>query len=282
MIPQKDRVVASLVSAKAELDRALADLESLPAFDPGVVGFAAHALNNYLTVTDGTTELLGMALQGHPDEAVHHWLQALRQVTNLMLHTTSQLMTAAAGGDPKLTFARFDVVMGVRRGCDYYQRVADGKQIRLLFEPAAAALFARTDRVAAAAVLDNLLSNAVKYSPPGKRVWVRVRSEGHSVVCGVQDEGPGLTPEDQTRLFQRGVRLSAVPTAGEPSTGYGLAVAKELVGQLGGEIWCESQPGQGACFSFRLPAWREGDDEPGAGSQAASTSGPPISSTTGP
>jgi signal transduction histidine kinase len=74
---------------------------------------------------------------------------------------------------------------------------------------------------------------------------------------------PGLGPEDRARLFQRGVRLSAQPTGGEPSTGYGLAVAKDLVGQLGGEIWCDSQPGQGACFSVRLPVWREGGNEAG-------------------
>ena len=66
------------------------------------------------------------------------------------------------------------------------------------------------------------------------------------------------------------MRLSAQPTGGEPSTGYGLAVAKELVGQLGGEIWCDSQPGQGACFSVRLPVWREAGNEPGPAPAPAS------------
>lgn len=104
-------------------------------------------------------------------------------------------------------------------------------------------------------MLDNLLSNAIKFSPPGKRVWVRLRAEPSWVVCSVQDEGPGISADDQAKLFQKGARLGTVPTAGEPSTGYGLAVVKELVGQLGGEVWCESQPGRGACFSVRLPAW---------------------------
>jgi two-component system sensor histidine kinase/response regulator len=104
--------------------------------------------------------------------------------------------------------------------------------------------------------LDNLLSNAIKYSPPGKRIWIQVRQDRDSVVCSVQDEGPGLSQEEQARLFQRGVRLSPVPTAGEPSTGYGLAVAKELSERLHGEIWCVSTPGQGACFLVRLPAYQ--------------------------
>jgi signal transduction histidine kinase len=117
--------------------------------------------------------------------------------------------------------------------------------------------FVWADRVAVAAVLDNLLSNAVKFSPSQKRVWVRVTAEPTHLVCTVQDEGPGLSVEDQPRLFQRGVRLSNVPTGGEPSTGYGLAVAKDLIGKLGGELWCESQRGQGASFSFRLPLYSE-------------------------
>jgi len=265
MTPHKDNVVAAVVQAKAELDQALAELEYLPAFDLGLVGSAAHALSNYLAVTDGTVELLGLALLRHPDPDVHTWLQALRQATNLMLHTTSQLMSSAAAGGPKLVFTRWDAVKGVQPACNYYQRVADRKRISILFEPAAGVPSVRTDRVAAAAVLDSLLSNAVKYSPPGKRVWVRVLPEADHVVISVQDEGPGLSDADRARLFQRGVRLSAQPTGGEPSTGYGLAVAKELVTLLGGEIWCDSQSGQGACFSFRLPVWRDGATEPAPG-----------------
>jgi two-component system, sensor histidine kinase LadS len=93
----------------------------------------------------------------------------------------------------------------------------------------------------------------VKYSPNGKSIHVSVYPVEQSVVCTVQDKGPGISPFDQHRLFQSGVRLSAQPTAGEASSGYGLAVARELVEQLGGAIWCESATGKGSKFSFRLP-----------------------------
>jgi signal transduction histidine kinase len=69
----------------------------------------------------------------------------------------------------------------------------------------------------------------------------------------VRDEGPGISPDDQLRLFQKGAPLSAIPTGGEPSSGYGLAVAKELATQIEAELWYESPDIGGACFSIRLP-----------------------------
>ena len=253
MDAHKDRVAAAVERARVELDRALEELARLPAFDPGVVGFATHALKNYLTVAEGTLELMGAKLNEHPDEDVRTSLQYLRQATDLMSHTVGQLMSLSVAGGPRLVFTSFDPVTALQRACDFYQRIANRKQIKIICEPAAGVPFLWTDRVAVAAVLDNLLSNAVKYSRPGARVWVRLRPEPGSVVCSVQDEGPGLSAEEQAKLFQKGVRLSTIPTGGEPTTGFGLAVAKELMRELSGEIWCESLPGQGSCFSFRLP-----------------------------
>jgi signal transduction histidine kinase len=87
-------------------------------------------------------------------------------------------------------------------------------------------------------------------------VSVSLRFEPPYIVCGVRDQGPGISDEDRRRLFQRGAVLSAKPTAGEPSSGYGLAVAKDLIGRQEGEIWCQSEPGRGAEFLFKLPIFR--------------------------
>jgi signal transduction histidine kinase len=253
MDPNKDNIVAAIGRARVELDQALEELARLPAFETGAVGLSTHALNNYLTVAQGVLGLLSAALNCYPDADVRNWLQSLHQVTGLMDHTVGQLMGRSLGGPPRLVFASCDLTTGLRRACAFYQRIADRKQIRILCEPADDIPFIWTDHVVVAAVLDNLLSNAVKYSARGGRVWVRLQPAPESVVVSVQDEGQGISLEEQGKLFQKGVRLSPLPTDGEPSTGFGLAVAKELVDQLRGEIWCKSAPGQGACFSFRLP-----------------------------
>ncbi|MCA9419870.1 MAG: HAMP domain-containing histidine kinase, partial [Nitrospira sp.] len=190
---------------------------------------------------------------------------------HLMTHTVSQLVNAETGRDATLRFQKVELPVMAKRFCNFYQRIADQKQIQCLFEFPNDIPPVWTDRVATAAALDNLFSNAVKYSSPGKRVWVQIVAQEDWIVCRVRDEGPGLSLEDQAKLFQRGVQLTPRPTGGEPSTGYGLAVAKELIEKVGGEIWCESVVGQGACFSFRLPQYREsvhGSEVPQSGPHA--------------
>jgi signal transduction histidine kinase len=249
----KDDVAAAIHDAQANLEHALAHLARLPAFDPMAVGVATHALANYLTVMRAGLQLLHEAWQARDEPQAHTQLQRVVHATDLMQNLVAQLRGVATAGPPTLLRHPVDLVLLAQRVCDYYQPLAARKQLRLLCEAAVEPRVLETDAVALAAVLDNLLSNAVKFSPPGRRIWLAVERQTNRVMWRVRDEGPGLSTEDQARLFQGGVRLSPRPTAGEPSSGYGLAVARQLVEQLGGDIWCESQQGQGATFAVSLP-----------------------------
>jgi len=253
---EKAQATEAILRAQAELEQALCELEKMPAFDPGAVAFSAHVLNNYLTVTGGTVELLLRSLKDYPNPQIQHWLEGLGHVTELMRHTVTQLMNLSEAKDANLRFLKWDLAPLVRRACNYYQHIADRKNISIVCDFTIDIPTVWTDPVAVAAVMDNLLSNAIKYSFPGKQVWVQMRGEATTVVCSVRDEGPGLSQEDQAKLFQRGIKLSSVPTGGESSSGYGLAVAKELIDKLGGDLWCESTLGVGARFSFRLPTYQ--------------------------
>ncbi|MHC4247884.1 MAG: sensor histidine kinase [Planctomycetota bacterium] len=105
----------------------------------------------------------------------------------------------------------------------------------------------------------NLVENAVKYTPPGGSVTVRTLSNGEAggVVLEVADTGPGVPEEERDRLFQRFGRGSARTTGGEPSTGLGLFICREIVEQHGGRVWFEpiEGPGHGSrFFAFWPPA----------------------------
>jgi signal transduction histidine kinase len=252
-----ERVEAALSEARQSLEQALYELEKLPGADAGPDGFVVHALSDFLTVTGSTVELLRLSLAGHPDPQIDLWLGALQRATEVMTQMLRQLKGASSARDTTPRYEKVDLALMAQRFCLVYQHRADKKQIRIIAGSTADVPPAWTDRVLLSVVLENLLSNAVKYSPPGKMIWVQVSGDPAGVVCSVRDEGPGLSPEDQAQLFRRGVRLGPQPTGGEPSTGFGLAVAKEFLERLGGAIWCESLEGQGSCFSLRVPRYRE-------------------------
>lgn len=252
----KTKVVEAIENAKANLDQAMAGLEKITEVDAETVGYTAHKLKNYLTIVGASSELLEVCLAGHPDEQVHIWIEGLQHAIQLMSHDVSRLMFSTNGVEPKFKFEKVDMALLAFRVCNFYRRKADWKKIQVHSELQPECCFAWTDRVAVAAVLDNLMSNALKFSENGKQIWVGVRTERDQIVSTVRDEGPGFSLEDQSLLFQKGVRLSNSPTGGELSTGYGLAIAKDLVEKIGGSIGCESRPGHGATFHVRLPAFK--------------------------
>ncbi len=102
-------------------------------------------------------------------------------------------------------------------------------------------------------IIYNLVDNAIKYSPNGGKVKVSAWKDGNYLVVGVSDQGPGIPPEDQSKLFQSFERLGAAVKGSIQGTGLGLRVCLILVEAHGGKIWVESEKGKGTTFLFTLP-----------------------------
>ncbi|HTJ52355.1 MAG TPA: HAMP domain-containing sensor histidine kinase [Cyclobacteriaceae bacterium] len=109
-------------------------------------------------------------------------------------------------------------------------------------------LFASVDPGYVDQVLENVISNAIKFSPTHKKLYVNLSHTGNKIIAEIKDEGPGLNEEDKKKLFVKYQKLSAKPTGDETSTGLGLSIVKKFVTAMNGEIWCESEPGNGASF----------------------------------
>ncbi|OJJ17270.1 hypothetical protein BKI52_31710 [marine bacterium AO1-C] len=107
---------------------------------------------------------------------------------------------------------------------------------------------ALVDKIHIAQIFENLLSNSVKFSPKNSKIYVRCHNMGEKVRVEVQDQGVGILPEEMSQLFIKYQKLSAKPTGGEKSTGLGLSIVKQYVEAMKGQVWCESEPGQGATF----------------------------------
>jgi signal transduction histidine kinase len=102
-------------------------------------------------------------------------------------------------------------------------------------------------------IFENLISNAIKFSEEGKKIQVEVANIDSNVRVKIIDEGPGINPEEEDKLFKKFSKLSSRPTAGESSTGLGLSLVKKYVELIGGRVWYERESGMGATFVVELP-----------------------------
>ncbi|OUM43553.1 two-component sensor histidine kinase [Arthrobacter agilis] len=110
----------------------------------------------------------------------------------------------------------------------------------------------------------NLIDNAIRYSPEGTRVGVGVRSRDGLIQVSVTDQGAGITPEEQERIFERFYRIDAARSRQTGGTGLGLSIVKHVVSNHGGEVTVWSQAGQGSTFTVRLPEMESAPDDGGA------------------
>jgi signal transduction histidine kinase len=218
------------------------------------MGIAAHDLRSPLTAVRGYLEMISEDPEMDPRE-LKDLSQRMIATTGRMVEMIQQLLDSNAieRGEIKVTLQTCDLARIADTVVEAFQPRASAKQQILQRQGDVKETQVMADPNILTQVLENLVSNAVKYSPPGKRIYVRVRAQPGSVRCEVQDEGPGFSAEDKKRLFGKFARLSARPTAGEPSVGLGLSIVRRMVQELNGQIRCESELGQGSRFVLELP-----------------------------
>jgi signal transduction histidine kinase len=258
-----------MAEARAWLDQAVARIDELSAADRERLTYLEqrsadskeatedmfHTANNALFIMSVELELLAHHI--HPEckhVEVKKWISTLSAKISEIKSLNQRLFATNAGGPLYRIHSFVSLRSIVERTLETYADLARKKRIPVSCQvPDFAAITIWTDAIAIGTVLDNLVSNAIKFSKPDKRMTVTISRSGTNLVCAVCDEGPGLSKEDLARIFQRGARLTPKPTGGETSSGYGLAITRDLVRKLGGRIWCESVEGKGTCFTFSLP-----------------------------
>jgi len=269
------RISPATLQARGYLKKAVARLDELSDIDHARLVYLEqraqdnqettedlfHAANNALFIISVNLELLTRHLlvtEECEHASVKKWLALLLQKTNEIATVNRQLLNVGKEGEDSplyLIHSYISFRVAIQRAVDIYSDVAREKNITINWTvPEFPAIAIWSDGVAIGSVLDNLLSNAAKFSRPNTTIDVTMRRKGDDLICTVRDEGPGLSEEDLSHLFERGTPLTSKPTGGETSSGYGLALAKGIVESLGGRIWCESIEGEGSCFYFSLPS----------------------------
>jgi two-component system OmpR family sensor kinase len=127
------------------------------------------------------------------------------------------------------------------------------RAVRVFVEPSGTGPAVKVGTMAVGLALTNILDNAVKFSPAGSAVKVGVSTDGQHALIVVSDSGPGLTPDELPRVFDRFHRGTAARESDAPGFGLGLAISRAVIERQGGSISVESTSAGGARFSIRLP-----------------------------
>jgi two-component system, sensor histidine kinase and response regulator len=242
----------------AEQQKLLVDqLSKADAAKNRFLGMAAHDLRNPLSSIRGLAEFLSDGTVGEltPDQL--DLVKTIHAASQSMLALVNELLDVATieSGEFKIHPVPSNLTEIIGKSVYLTNIEAAKKQTRVDFDPKQCEVIAKIDSAKIRQVVDNLLSNAVKYSPPGSVVGVQVRegSKGGTCVFSVKDQGPGIPDQERHKLFKDFGRLSAQPTAGEKSTGLGLAICRKIVEAHGGIIVAENLPERGSEFRVTLP-----------------------------
>jgi two-component system phosphate regulon sensor histidine kinase PhoR len=162
-------------------------------------------------------------------------------------------LARAQGGPEVLALSDVGVPEVLQESMATYRPVADRKPLELRLLPLEGDLRAIADREALLTVVNNLVGNAVRYTQAGGQVTISATEEQESILIQVQDNGPGIGEADRERIFERFYRVEKGRDSRVGGIGLGLAIAKNLVCGMHGEISVTSEPGRGSCFLVRLP-----------------------------
>lgn len=221
-----------------------------------VLEIVAHDLKNPLN----GIQFAAMMLTEHRDAGTPHpqqamLLESITDSTQRSFQIISNLLETPALEEVKSRVRQEPVCLreSTTLALKNFEQHLRSKQIQLDFRASSDEVIVLGENSTLLCCLENLISNAIKFSPAGASVVIQVQPDGGSGEFRIEDQGPGIKPEEVDKLFRKFTRLSARPTAGEASTGLGLHIVHELVNAMQGTVIYESSPLGGACFSVKLP-----------------------------
>jgi signal transduction histidine kinase len=248
------KVGQRIINLERTLVKKQEELEESNQIKNKFIGIVAHDLRNPVISIRGFSELLLKSSAQLSDEQ-KEFISIIHSTSRNMLAMINDLLDISRieSGQMEIVYKPGSLRELVLERIRLYEVQAGQKHIRIhpnlneiesiAFDP---------HRISQA--IDNLISNAVKFSPTGTNIYVDLYQSDSRAVFSVHDEGPGIPYEEQALLFSEFHRLSIRPTAGETSTGLGLAITKRIMEAHGGSIEFESREGQGSVFSLLLPA----------------------------
>jgi signal transduction histidine kinase len=228
-------------------------LEGLHREKDGLISIVAHDLKAPLNKTKMLVELLKTSTEISDEQSkLLTMIDKVATDGGLLIQDLLEITLLAdeKRDEEKQTLDLVQLAVGM---VEAYAPNATKKKLQVVQSHSEAAIELHTNRQPLERILDNLLSNAIKFSPSGRSIYISTKKDQGFAYFSIRDEGPGISPEDQKKMFGKFQKLSARPTAGESSNGLGLSIVKALVDRLHGEIEVKSTLGVGTEFVVKMP-----------------------------
>ncbi|PYU57496.1 MAG: hypothetical protein DMG56_22330 [Acidobacteria bacterium] len=213
----------------------------------------SHELRTPLNAVLGFSDLLADERYGPVNDRQRRYIDHIHTGGEHLLRLISDILDLSKIEAGKMELTREDVKVASAFAdvISSLYPLAE-KKSQALLQQVEGNLHVHADAMRFKQVLMNLAGNAIKFTPTGGRIELAARQLEDQVRVEVRDDGPGIPPEQQQRIFEAFFRLTQAGTATE-GTGLGLAITARLVELHGGKLGIESQPGGGTCFYFSLP-----------------------------
>jgi signal transduction histidine kinase len=224
------------------------------------VATVSHELRTPMTAIKGYVDILLMGAAGAMNENQTHFLDIVKSNTDRLNILVNDLLDVSRieAGRVTLSTQPLDLREVAKEVINDFRRRSqeENKPMEVLLEAPRVLPPVLADAERVRQIIDNLVDNAYHYTPENGTIKVEMRSvNGTEVQVDVVDNGVGIAPADQERVFERFYRGEHPFVLATPGTGLGLSIVKQLVEMHNGRIWVTSEgvPGQGSTFSFTLP-----------------------------
>lgn len=245
-----------LINLQRELAKKNAELERINEIKNRFLGMAAHDLRNPLSVIQSYTQYLMERSEPYLPEKQKKFLDTIYSTSQFMLNLIDDILDVSKieAGKLHLNKQFTDITALIRNNVELNKALAAKKDISINLDVKIQAVNIDIDAHKIEQVFNNLITNAIKFSYPNTSIDITLEPfEENMLLFSFVDQGVGIKPEKLESIFQPFSKETSRGTEGEPGTGLGLVIVKQIIEGHGGKIWVESTVKRGSCFCFTLP-----------------------------